>query len=91
MARRRKHRRRRRSASNHDSGHTAIHLWETHLPVLAARRTDSGGLETPRPVIYGTAFPIAAGIFATALHVIQAARVDGIPGLSVVQPGRSAG
>lgn len=44
----------------------------------------------PKPVIYGTAFPIAPGIFATAGHVVTDAMSDGVLGLTVVTgPGDS--
>jgi hypothetical protein len=65
-------------------------LWESHLPVMAAVKAPSGGLETPKPLAYGTAFPVAPGVFLTAAHVIKDARVDGIPGLSVMKPGEQA-
>jgi len=62
--------------------------WDTHLPVLSAVRNSSGGLETPKPMAYGTAFPVAPGLFLTAGHVIKDAKADGIPGLALVRPGQ---
>jgi hypothetical protein len=43
-----------------------------------------GGIQTQKPIAYGTAFPIAPGVFATAAHVVHDADVDGEPVLAVV-------
>lgn len=55
---------------------------DMHLPVLSVNREASGGLSTPKAYVYGTAFPIAKGLFATASHVLEAAQQDGTPCLS---------
>lgn len=49
---------------------------------MFALKRDSKKIETAAPVVYGTAFPIAPGLFATAAHVWTAAQSDGIPILS---------
>jgi hypothetical protein len=59
-----------------------VAILDVHLPVVAVRRNDDGGLEAPKPVIYGTAFPILPGTFVTAGHVARDARADGIPALA---------
>lgn len=61
-----------------------LRAFDLHVPVFAYIRKPDGSIETPSAVIYGTAFPIASGIFATAAHVIEAAAADGTPGLSYV-------
>jgi hypothetical protein len=58
---------------------TGVRLFDTPVPVLAAKHKPDGGIEAPKPMIYGTAFPILAGLFLTASHVFQAAEADGIP------------
>lgn len=58
-----------------------VPVLDLHLPVVAVRRNDDGSLETPKPVIYGTAFPILPGVFVTAGHVATDACADGIPAL----------
>ena len=57
--------------------------FKQHVPVLAYEQDPDGGIQTPRPVIYGTAFPVAAGLFATAAHVVRSAKAGGTPGLSL--------
>jgi hypothetical protein len=59
-----------------------VRAFDVHVPVLSYVRRDGGGIETPKPLVYGTAFPIASGVFATAAHVMTAAKADGTPGLS---------
>lgn len=84
--RNRAERRRRREVARLGHG---LKPFDLHLPVFAYRHVGGGGIETPKPVIYGTAFPIAPGIFATAAHVIANASADGTPGLSHVSgPGQ---
>ena len=61
-----------------------MNAFRLHLPVLAHRRTADASPEAPKPIIYGTAFPIAPAIFATAGHVLQAAAGDGEPSLSMM-------
>lgn len=61
-------------------------MLDLHLAVVAVRRKPDGGLESPRPVIYGTAFPIAPGLFVTAGHVADDARADGMIGLAHIGP-----
>ena len=64
----------------------AVRMLDLHLAVVAVRRKPDGGLESPRPVIYGTAFPIAPGLFVTAGHVADDARADGMIGLAHIGP-----
>ena len=64
-----------------------IRAFDVHVPVFAYIEKPGGGIETPKPIIYGTAFPVAPGIFATAGQVIKAAAADGKPGLTYVNPG----
>ena len=59
-----------------------LRAFDFNLPVFAYQRRENGSLETPKPVIYGTAFPIAPGLFATAGHVVRDADADGRVGLS---------
>jgi hypothetical protein len=59
---------------------------DLHLGVVAVKRKPDGGLESPKPVIYGTAFPVAPGVFITAGHVADDARADGMIGLVHIGP-----
>lgn len=81
MARRR---RRNRNKNKRSKVAPGMRAYDFNLPVLAYRRTPAGGIETPEAVIYGTAFPIAEGLFATAAHVVEAAAAKGNVGLSYV-------
>ncbi len=58
-----------------------IRALDLHLGVVAVREKPGGGVEAPKPVIYGTAFPVLPGLFATAGHVATDVRADGPPGL----------
>jgi len=61
-----------------------LRAFDLNVPVLSSLRATDGSLQTPKPLVYGTAFPLAPGLFATAAHVIEAAAADGTPGLSYV-------
>jgi len=61
-----------------------LRAFDLHVPVLSSLRATDGSLQTPKPLVYGTAFPLAPGLFATAAHAIEAAAADGTPGLSDV-------
>jgi hypothetical protein len=81
----RKHQNRRRQhppAAEWDIG-----IWDVHLPVLSVEVHSDGSVRTRKPIVYGTAFPIAPGLFVTAGHVLRDANSDGEPVLSVVVPG----
>lgn len=54
---------------------------DLHFPIFALKR-DADGAQTTSPVIYGTAFPIAPGVFLSAGHVLRDASADGVPVLS---------
>ena len=56
---------------------------------MAVRKKPDGGIEAPKPLIYGTAFPVLPGVFVTAGHVATDAETDGIPGLVQVKSDRS--
>jgi trypsin-like peptidase len=66
-----------------------VRVLDLHLGVVAVRRKADGGIEAPKPLIYGTAFPILPGLFVTAGHVANDVQVDGIPGLVQVTSGRN--
>lgn len=59
-----------------------VQALDMHLPVLSVTQGKSGELSTTKAYVYGTAFPIAKGVFATASHVVEAALSDGTPCLS---------
>jgi len=59
----------------------ALKMIDIHIPVFAYHKKPDGSLENPKPIIYGTAFPIAPGLFATAAHVVNDAKGDGTIGL----------
>jgi hypothetical protein len=58
---------------------------DLHLPVFSVNRDDGASVSTAKLVIYGTAFPVAPGYFATASHVLRDAAADGEPVLSLVE------
>lgn len=71
-----------------DSNFVGVRVLDLHLGVVAVHKKPDGGIETPRPLIYGTAFPVLPGLFVTAGHVANDAESDGIPGLVQVTPNR---
>lgn len=71
-----------------DSNLVGVRVLDLHLGVVAVRKKPDGGIEAPKPLIYGTAFPVFPGLFVTAGHVANDAEVDGIPGLVQVTTDR---
>lgn len=63
-----------------------IRVLDLHLAVVAVQRKPDGGLEVPKPIIYGTAFPVLPGLFVTAGHVADDAHSDGMLGLARIGP-----
>lgn len=61
---------------------TLVNALDMHLPVLSVTRLSTGAVSSAKAYVYGTAFPIAKGLFATAGHVLDAALSDGTPCLS---------
>src|SRR5262252_698395 len=86
-SRNRSKRRRDRQQARRDPAWT-LGIWDLHLPVIAVKRGADGSVHSPRPIVYGTAFPIAEGLFVTAGHVVRDAQSDGELALSVVVPGQ---
>ena len=78
-------RRRRREIARQGQG---LKVFDLHVPIIAYKAASDGSGETPKPVIYGTAFPIAPGLLATAAHVLMAASADGTPGLMLIRAGK---
>lgn len=71
-------------------GH-GLKAFDLHLPVFAFAPGEDGNVRTPKPIVYGTAFPVGPGLFATAAHVVDGAQADGIVGLShITVAGASA-
>ena len=66
-----------------------VRVLDLHLGVVAVRKKPEGGIEAPKPLIYGTAFPVLPGLFVTAGHVATDAEGDGIPGLVQITNDRS--
>ncbi len=65
-----------------------VNVVDLHFPVFAMKR-GAHRAQIERPVVYGTAFPIAAGVLVTPAHVWEAAYADGMPILSRIPgPGR---
>ena len=64
-----------------------VRMFDLHLGVVAATKTASGQVEAPKPLIYGTAFPILPGLFVTAGHSARDARADGLLGLVRLNSG----
>jgi hypothetical protein len=59
---------------------TGARMFDTHFPVLSAKKKNDGGIEATKPLIYGTAFPILnQRVFVTAGHVLKSALADGTP------------
>src|SRR5579862_6097695 len=55
-----------------------VKLFNMVFPVISMRKNPATGrVETATNQIYGTAFPIAPGLFMTAEHVASAAAADG--------------
>lgn len=73
-----------------ESQWTGVRLFDTHFPVLAAVRKADGGIQAPKPTIYGTAFPVLPGLFLTAGHVLKAVEADGIAALGYLPADGSA-
>ncbi len=64
-----------------------VRVFDVHLPVVAVKKKADGGLEAPKALVYGTAFPILPGLFVTAGHVFNAVQADGIPALGNMGEG----
>ena len=64
-----------------DDNIVGVRMFDLHLGVVAATKTASGQVEAPKPLIYGTAFPILPGLFVTAGHSAKDAKADGLLGL----------
>ncbi len=54
----------------------AVTIHDLHLGVVAGHGKVGEALEVVSPFIYGTAFPIRPGVFATAAHVLRNAMAD---------------
>ena len=63
-----------------------VRVLDLHLAVVAVQRKPDGGFEVPKPIIYGTAFPVLPGLLVTAGHVADHAHTDGMIGLVRIGP-----
>jgi hypothetical protein len=57
----------------------AVTVHDLHLGVVAGHGKVGEALEVVKPFVYGTAFPIRPGVFATAAHVLREAKADAGP------------
>ena len=63
-----------------------VDVLDLHLAVMAVKDLVPGKTpESVKPFIYGTAFPILPGLFATAGHVLEDAAADGVPILAHIR------
>lgn len=53
-----------------------VTLHDLHLAIVAGNGTIGESLQVNKPVVFGTAFPIAPGLFMTANHVLTDALAD---------------
>ena len=68
-----------------------VRILDLHLGVVAVRQKPGGGIEAPKPLIYGTAFPVLPGLFVTAGHVAtdtEVARAVCAPSANACEPYR---
>src|SRR5689334_17635007 len=53
-----------------------VTLHDLHLGIVAGKGALGGSFQVNKPVVFGTAFPIAPGLFMTANHVLRDALAD---------------